>query len=313
MAHFTTRLMDAGDRRAWCGRLSVSAAMLALLAAYAPGQTDRYALYLKRDRVDADKAFELEVLGLRWNCAATYSHITSARIGDSLNVRFLVTANPQVICPDQELHGPKVSVAALPTGRYDVHAILLLPCHVLPMPCDAPEKHERVSFLYVSNLAEAEWFATPITTAAGKPFDLRIRNDKYGTCHTSFDHTSLEVKDGRLVAAFVITTDTTLTCVRDYRPHGPTFHLEGLQAGKYPVDVIETPACVYQTPACPWLPPDMVARTVDTLVVSGPTMVSAAAKGAEARSGARIVRGLVKQDGASSKNIQGRTLVEGKP
>jgi hypothetical protein len=314
MAHFTTRLMDAGERRAWCGRLSVSAVMLAFLVAYAAGQADKNPLFLKPTRVDADKAFELEVLSLRWSCGATYSHITSARSGNRLNVRFLATENPQAVCPGVvQAYGPKVPVTPLPAGRYDVHATLLMPCQVLPMPCDAPEKHERVGFLNVGKQAEADWFARPIATAAAKPFELRILSDKYGNCHTSFDHKSLEVKDGRLVAAFVITTDTTLICAMDLRPHGPAFQVEGLQAGKYPVDVIETPACVYQTPACPWLPPDMVARTVDTLVVSGSTMVNATAKGAVARGGARIVRGLVKQDGARSKNIQGRTLAEDKP
>jgi hypothetical protein len=317
MSRFTTRLMCAGRFFGPRGRISawVAAALIVtFITSHAAGQADKNPLFLKPTRVDADKAFDLEVLSLRWSCGAAYSHITSARSGDRLNVRFLATENPQAVCPGVvQAYGPKVPVAALPAGRYDVHATLLLPCHVLPMPCDAPEQHERVGFLDVGKQAEADWFARPIAAAAGKPFELRILSDKYGNCHTSFDHKTLEIKDGRLVAAFVIKTDTTLICAMDLRPHGPAFQVEALPAGKYPVDVIETPACVYQTPACPWLPPEKTARTVDTLMVSGPTAVNAPAKGSAARGGARIVRGLVKGDGTRSKNVQGRTLAEEKP
>lgn len=292
--------------------ISLAALIVAVLVAYAAGQTDN-AISLKPTRVDADKAFDLEVLSMRWSCGATYSYIQSAQSGTSnrLNVNFLVTEDPVAICPAiLKPYGPKVPIKALPAGRYDVHVGLLLPCHVLPQPCEAPMKVERVGFLTVGPEAGADWFASPVTRPSGKPFDLRILSDKYGNCHTSFGHESLEVKDGRLVASFVINTDTTVFCIVDIHPHGPTFRVEALPAGKYPVDVIEIPACVYQNPACPWLPPQMVARTVDTLVVSGTTGIIASGKDGK-RSRAHFDRShlkLTEPSGTRTLDLQGRVL-----
>lgn len=249
--------------------VSIAALIIAVLVAYAAGQTDRNALFLAPTRVDADKAFDLEVLSFRWNCGAVYDHIGSQRGGGSrLDIAFLVTENPQAVCPAiEKAYGPKVPVKALPAGRYDVHATLLLPCQVLPQPCDAPLRQERVGILTVGRQEAADWFASPAAAAAGRPFELRILSDRYGNCQTRFEHKSLAVRDGRIVASFVTQTDTGVVCVTDVRPHGPAFQVEALGAGRYPVDVIEIPACVYGTPVCPWLPPEMAARTVDTLVV----------------------------------------------
>jgi hypothetical protein len=161
--------------------------------------------------------------------------------------------------------------------------------------------------------AEAEWFASPVSAAAGKPFDLRILSDRYGNCQTKFEHKSLAVRDGRLVAAFVIVTDTAVVCITDIRPHGPAFPVEALPAGRYPVDVIEIPACVYREPICPWIPPELAARTVDTLVVSGTGAFSLPERGPAARAGTRLERGRVKGDGMRTRSLQGRFLGKDEP
>ena len=71
-----------------------------------------------------------------------------------------------------------------------------------------------------------------------------------------------------MVATFVIETDPQRVCIHDERPHGPSFQVQALEPGSYPVHVIEAPACAYRQPICPWLPPEMTAVLVDTLVVS---------------------------------------------
>lgn len=292
--------------------ISLAALIIAVAIAYASGQTDRNALFIKPSRVDADKAFVLEVLSFRWNCGATYSHIESAAAAGRLDIRFAVTENPAAICPAIEKpYGPKVPVKALPAGRYDVWATPLLPCQVAPQPCEVPEKPERAGILTVGRQADADWFVSPAATAAGKAFDLRILNERYGNCQTSFDHESLAVRDGRIVASFVIRTDTTLVCIVDIHPHGPAFHVEALKAGKYPVDVIETPACIYEKPVCPWLPPDLVARTVDTLLVTGTNAALASGRDLAHRPAVRLERGRLrigKSAGAETRSLHGRIL-----
>lgn len=301
---------DAGEEDRMSTPISLAALIIAVLVAYAAGQTDK-AILLKPTRVDAGKAFDLEVLSLRWSCGATYTHVGSARSGGRLVASFLVTEDPAAICPAiLRPYGPKVPVQALPAGRYDVHASLLMPCQVLPQPCDVPLRVERVGFLTVGPHETAEWFASPVAAPAGRPFDLRILSDRYGNCQTRFEHQSLAVRDGRVVASFVITTDTTLICAVDIRPHGPGFAVEALPAGKYPVDVIETPACVHQTPVCPWLPPEEVARTVDTLVVTGTSGIVASEKGG-LRARARFDRGRLRIEepsGTRTSDLQGRIL-----
>ena len=49
--------------------ISLAALVIAVLVAYAAGQTDKTALFLQPTRVDADKAFDLEVVSFRWSCA----------------------------------------------------------------------------------------------------------------------------------------------------------------------------------------------------------------------------------------------------
>lgn len=239
-------------------------AMVLLLAGLAAGQYDTQALHLQPSRVDADKAFSLQVLGYRWVCGSTFTHSALARTATGLAVRFLPNPPSEPICQALIPLGPRFEVPALPAGRYPVHATVLLPCQVAASPCEVREMVERVGILTVGKPESADWFINPGTVMPGRKFTLQMLSHRYGDCQTSFDRLSLSVEGGRLVAGFGTRTDTGRVCIQDSRPHGPGFLVEGLPAGRYPVDVLE--------------PPSQAARTVDTLYVANflvPTAVQA--------------------------------------
>lgn len=164
--------------------------------------------------------------------------------------------------------------------------------------------------------ADADWFVLPSAIAPDRDFELRILSDRYGNCHTRFTHGTLSVQDGKIMATFLVETDTSLVCVVDIHPHGPAFPMSGLRAGKYPVYVAEQPACLYGHPPCPWLPPESAARLVDTLTVSGVSALAVASEGpgASAAAGKRsatLSRGkvrLVRPDAHGAGRPEIRTL-----
>lgn len=253
--------------------ISLFALAIALALAYASGQAthpDRDAFFLDPSRWDANASFKLDLLSYRYDCGVTYSDHSVNRQGNRVDLRFVAHPKPDAACPlIDKPYGPSFPMPALPAGRYDVHATALAPCQVGNPVCLLPERTERVGILTIGRVADADWFIQPVSVPAGKAFDLRILSDRYGNCQTSFSHVSHSVADNRIRATFVTTTDTNVVCIWNQSPHGPAIKVEPLKAGRYPVDVIEAPSCAYKQPICPWLPPDKVARVVDTLVVTG--------------------------------------------
>lgn len=255
-------------------------ALVALLSGLAAGQYDTQALFLQPSRVDADRAFSLQVMGHRWVCGTTFTHLSLARNGSRISVRFQPNPPSEPICQALIPQGPEFAAPALPAGRYDVYATVLLPCPITPQPCDIPEMVERVGILTVGKPESADWFINPATVMPGRKFTMQFLNHRFGSCQTSFDRQSLTVQDGRLVAAFGTRTDSGRVCIQDTRPHGPGFPVEGLPAGRYPVDVLE--------------PPAQVARTVDTLWVTSfliPTTIQAGLPARDQRMGSQRVGG----------------------
>lgn len=265
-------------------------ALLFALALAAGAAED--AFFVNPSRVDAGKAFALEVLSYRYNCGTRFSDLSFSRDGARIAVRFVARENPAALCPAIEKPwGPKFDMPALAAGRYRVFATPLLPCQVGTPACEIPEREEDAGILTVGSQANADWFIQPSTVAPSRAFNLRILNDRYGNCQTSFTHVSHTVLDGKITANFVIVTDPSVICIVDIHPHGPSFEVGALKAGRYPVLVIETPGCIYDKPPCPWLPPAMVARPVDTLVVASGTTAAAPAPRPAKRGRAGLARG----------------------
>jgi hypothetical protein len=261
-------------------------------------------------RAEAGKPFALGIMSFRYNCGTEFSHASFTRQGDALDFRFVARENPAAICPAVIApYGPSFHLPALPAGRYRLTATALHPCLVAPQPCEIAEKREDAGILTVGR-ADSGWFISPASTPAKRAFTLRILSDRYGSCQTSFSHQDLAVQDGKIVATFVIETDTQRVCVLDERPHGPAFQVQALEAGKYPVHVIEAPACAYRQPICPWLPPEMTAALVDTLTVtSGSSLAGHPHPGARAPAGrAHLSRGILHVSPRGSAGAEGAAL-----
>lgn len=259
------------------------------LAAAASAQGERNAIAFFPLRAEANAAIApLTVQSYRWNCGHTFTDKTAARNGSRIDVRFAVHENPTAICPAVDRpYGFEIGVNGMPEGRYEVWATPLIPCQVLPNPCERAEIPERMGVLTVGKPREGDWFALPGSVKAEQAFDLRILNHRYGSCHDRFRHAASHVSEGVIHATFTVERDTGHVCITDEFPSGPTFKLAGLKAGRYPVSVTLMPACAYFPQPCPMIPP--IARVIDTVHVGsmGATRIGGMSLAPRA-SGARI-------------------------
>jgi hypothetical protein len=106
------------------------------------------------------------------------------------------------------------------------------------------------------------WFLEPDRVQSGQGFNLQFLNQKYGNCQTTFTNASIRVARDTILAEFKAVTDTSIICIIDIRPWGPSFKMEALTVGSYPVFVREMRAC---EPLCQ---PVNKFELADTLVVS---------------------------------------------
>lgn len=218
--------------------------------------------------VEADKAFALKLLSPDFGCNIDYL-LTSSRVQDGkITLTFLDKANPLVRCaPEEKMYGPEYKFPGLKAGTYEVWAERLPACveqgcKMLPVP-------EQVGKLSVKPALATRkgWFLKQREVKAGASFALNVVNNDYGNCNTGFDHTSLVVQDNALSVSFVIVDYPDRVCLMDVRPHGPSFTVNALKPGRYPVYVNVSPSCLFSEPRCPVLPPVMPAEASDTLVV----------------------------------------------
>jgi hypothetical protein len=137
------------------------------------------------------------------------------------------------------------------------------------------------------------WFLKDRVTLAAAPFSMTLLNHDYGNCQTEFTHTSLVAQDGRIRVSFVIRQHPDRVCVTDIRPHGPTFQVQPLKTGAYPVFVSVMPGCLFDEPRCDDIPPAVAVDTlqvVHTLGVGGSGGASLAAPAAAWRNGSLSLR-----------------------
>jgi hypothetical protein len=121
------------------------------------------------------------------------------------------------------------------------------------------------------------WFLKQREVKAGAPFALNVVNNDYGNCNTGFDRTSLVVQDNALSVSFVIVDYPERVCLTDIRPHGPSFTVNALKPGRYPLFVNVLPACLFSEPRCLILPPATPAEASDTLFVTQTVALGGAA------------------------------------
>lgn len=224
--------------------------------------------FLNPTTVEAETDFTLELLSPEFTCNLVYLRTSSSVQDNRITLTFLDKSDPLRDCvPERKAYGPAYKLRGLKAGTYEVWAERLpacveQDCKMLPVP-------ELVGRLVVTpkQVLRKGWFLKSREATAAAPFNLQVVNHEYGNCNTSFEHASLVVRDGGIHVSFVIVDHPDRVCVTDIRPHGPSFSLQGLRPGRYPVTVQVYPACVYATPSC--LPVILLpaAEVVDTLIV----------------------------------------------
>ncbi len=219
--------------------------------------------------VQADLAFALTLKNPKFTCATTFSNQSLQVNGDSLYAGFKAVNNTGVTCAKTDtLYGPSFQVPALRAGSYAVFALQEPACSPL---CAIPIQLEFAGTLTVKAIKDSSWFIQPRQTQANKPFTLQLLSYAYGNCQTSFTHTSLDTGRHSLYLSFVIENHPERVCVADIRPYGPSYDIQGLKVGKYPVYAVQHVACEYSTPPCPTVYP--LPKFVDTLFATSPTSV----------------------------------------
>lgn len=109
------------------------------------------------------------------------------------------------------------------------------------------------------------WTIQPDHVLPGKSSTLKLLNSNYTSCY-EFDQIEIRVVDRRIETTFR-TTKKTIACDKPVELiAGPTFQLDGLVEGIYPVHYRELPACY---PDCHAI--TQMVGPVDTLTVSSTT------------------------------------------
>ncbi|HLP42765.1 MAG TPA: hypothetical protein VK465_14745 [Fibrobacteria bacterium] len=244
------------------------------------GGEGRISYSLEPGTVKAGEAFSLKLVGSAFHCLTDFSDLAS-RIQESHPPRIVLTfrdtVNPHWNCTNEDgSFGPVYKMPALVAGTYEVFAERLPAC--VEKGCTVIPTLQLAGKLTVTDSGEPRegWFLKEKVVVAGAPFTLSLLNHEYGNCQTDFTHTSLNVNSFKcpgshsITTSFVVEKHPERVCITDIRPHGPSFKVEALQPGIYPIYVNEMPACVFENPVCYLDPPLVPAPPVDTLQVMIP-------------------------------------------
>jgi hypothetical protein len=212
-----------------------------------PGQAISYSI--NPIRTAPSKEFQLSLLSYQFNCGTTFDNLSVNVLGNEITLTFLDHPSmkdsgcPAVYKP----YGPAFKVPALKTGTYKVTAYRLPSCY----PCKMlGETASAGSLTVTADVAQKGWFLKNPETLAEKPFTLQLLNHDYGNCQTSFTHKGISSEAGGIYVSFLIETRPDIVCIQDVRPYGPSFEMQGLKAGVYPVHVTELLSCQVNPPFC---------------------------------------------------------------
>lgn len=200
-------------------------------------------------RTAPSKEFELSLLSYQFDCATTFDNLSVNVLGNEITLTFL--DHPGLkgsVCPAiYEPYGPAFKVPALKTGTYRVTANRLPSCY----PCLLLGETAAAGSLTVADdVVRKGWFLKGTETLAEKPFTLQLLSNDYGNCQTSFLNKSVSVQAGGIYTSFLINTRPDIVCIQDMRPYGPSFEMQGLKAGLYPVHATELLDCQVNAPLC---------------------------------------------------------------
>ena len=254
------------------GRIVGVACLLLLGVQYSIAQTTT-PYVLKPQSVKANQPFDLALKNSKFSCATQFSSQSIRSVGSTYYLTFKAADQLGIPCPISDtLYGPVFQMPALTAGRDSIYAVqqqLCAPLCANPLP-------DLVQFAGVLTVTPADidsnWFIQPKIATANNSFTLQLLNAAYGSCQTSFTHTSLMAYGDSLNANFVVVGDTTRVCASETRPFGPSYNVPALSPGKYPVYAAHHFACEYSTPPCliPVVPPILV----DTLIVTAASSLS---------------------------------------
>jgi hypothetical protein len=207
----------------------------------------------------------LSLLSYQFDCGTTFDNLSVNVTGNEITLTFLDHPKAaDVACPTvYRPYGPTFKMPALKTGTYKVTAYRLPSCY----PCKLVGESAVAGTLTVTgDVVRKGWFLKNRETLAEKPFTLQLLNSDYGNCQTSFSNKSVSVQTDGIHTSFFIRTDSNIVCIQDVRPYGPSFEMQGLKTGVYPIYATELMDCQINAPFCPVKMP--APLPFDTLVVT---------------------------------------------
>jgi hypothetical protein len=214
----------------------------------------------------AAQAFDLSLLSYQFNCGTTFDNLSTAVSGNTITLTFLDHQNIGIACPAiYKAYGPAYKEPALKAGTYTVMAYRLPACY----PCKLAGESAVAGTLTVTGTGTVDrkgWFLKEHTVAANKAFSMQVLNQDYGNCQTTFSHQTVNVQSGNIYTTFLVETNPARVCVADIHPWGPTFDMQAMKTGMYPLYVAELLQCQVSPPYCGAA---IVPVLSDTLVVSG--------------------------------------------
>ncbi len=209
-------------------------------------------------------AFDLSLLSYDFNCGTTFSNLAVNVTGNEITLTFLDQQLIGIACPlIYKPYGPTYKMPALKTGTYKVTAYRLpacYPCKLLGTSADAG------TLTITGETTRSGWFLKNHETLAEKPFNMQLLNNDIGNCGTSFTHQTVRAESAGIFTSFLVESDSNVRCIQDLHPYGPTFAMDGLKIGVYPVYVTRLLPCQVQAPFCAILTPMPVPS--DTLIVT---------------------------------------------
>lgn len=206
------------------------------------------------------------VLNNAYTCADSFANVQASLSGNRLTLAYRAVrpGSGPVVCPGILAdYGPAFRLPALGPGYYEVHE------QVWTCPPDAP-LCEMPAPVHLGLLAVSDghggWDMRPDSVDPARPFSLQLLDPAYGNCFVGFPDTAVTVSGpGLLTLSFSVEYFSARLCLVDIRPHGPAYAMPGLPSGRYPVQIVERPACMRDSTPCS--PQVLTPLLLDTLTV----------------------------------------------
>jgi hypothetical protein len=213
----------------------------------------------------ANKDFELSLLSYSFNCGTEFFYQSVAMNGNEITLTFLDKQKMDIACPAiYKPYGPTYKMPALKAGEYKVKAYRMPACY----PCKLLGETTDAGVLTIKGtdpVTRKGWYLKEHQVLAEKPFTLQLLNQDYGNCGIDFTHKSISTAGGSIQASFLV-EKKPVVCIQDLHPNGPSFEMQAMKVGVYPVYVTELLQCQVTAPFCAI---KMIAPLPsDTLVVS---------------------------------------------